>query len=427
MKLAVLAALGAAAVILLVPSVASASPYIQYGVQDDAYLSAGPSLDSRLDTLDRMGAKLVRYTVNWRQIAPKRPTKATNPGDPAYDWTNAEAVLNGLHKHRIAVLITLYGTPAWANGGRKASGVPTSTWSLAAFAPPGAPRAPGVRQGGVGDEANRASFLNPNSPVLYVQRLLNPTYASLHALNRANRVAGGATSPRPTPSGMSPVAFMRGMRAARPRMDAYSHHPYPVTRRERPNGFYGNACRYCRGVLTMTNLPLLLQEVRRDFGAKRIWLTEYGYQTNPPDPSGVSRAVQAQYLAEAALRARDARFVDVLVNFMVEDETRLAGWQSGLLTASGAAKPSFNSFMLPIAQAGRTGQRTTIWGHVRTGFGKRAYRLQRLASGRWVNVGASVLTNLRGSYTRVVRAAPGTRFRVLWLPSRTPSRTIVIH
>ena len=255
MKLAVLAALGAAAVILLVPSVASASPYIQYGVQDDAYLSAGPSLDSRLDTLDRMGAKLVRYTVNWRQIAPKQPTKATNPGDPAYDWTNADAVLNGLHNHRIAVLITLYGTPAWANGGRKASGVPTSKWSLAAFATAVAQRYPWIRMWEVWNEPNLRSFLNPNSPVLYVQRLLNPTYAALHALNRANRVAGGATSPRPTPSGMSPVAFMRGMRAARPRMDAYSHHPYPVTRRERPTGFYGNASRYCRGVLTMANLP----------------------------------------------------------------------------------------------------------------------------------------------------------------------------
>jgi hypothetical protein len=137
--------------------------------------------------------------------------------------------------------------------------------------------------------------------------------------------------------------------------------------------------------------------------------------------------VQAQYLAEAALRAKDARFVDVLINFMIEDESRLAGWQSGLLTAAGAAKPSFNSFMLPIAQAGRTGVRTTIWGQVRSGFGKRAYRLQRLAGGRWVNVGAPARTNQRGSYTRVVRATTGTRFRVLWLPNRTASRTIVVH
>ena len=180
-------------------------------------------------------------------------------------------------------------------------------------------------------------------------------------------------------------------------------------------------------MLTLANLPLLLQEVHRDFGAKRIWLTEYGYQTNPPDRSGVSRSVQAQYLAESALRAKSARFVDVLIHFIVEDETRLAGWQSGLLTAAGVAKPAFNSFMLPIAQAARTGLRTTIWGQVRAGFGKRAYRLQRLAGGRWVNVGGPAQTDLRGSYTRVVRAAKGTRFRVLWLPSRTASRSIVVH
>src|SRR5215475_3252217 len=427
MKLAVLAAVCAAAVMLIVPAVASASPYIQYGVQDDAYLSAGPSLDGRLDTLDRMGARLVRFTVNWRQVARTEPRKAVNPADPAYDWSNTDAVLNGLHTRKLAVLVTLYGTPAWANGGRKASALPASKWSLGAFATAVAQRYPWIRMWEVWNEPNLRSFLNPNSPVLYVQRLLNPTYAALHALNRANRVAGGATSPRATPSGMSPVAFMRGMRAARPRMDAYSHHPYPVTRRERPNGFYGDTCRYCKGVLTMANLPLLLKEVRRDFGAKRIWLTEYGYQTNPPDPSGVSRSVQAQYLAEAALRARNARIVDVLVNFLVEDEARLAGWQSGLLTASGAAKPSFNSFMLPISQAARAGLRTTIWGQVRTGFGKREYRLQRLAGVRWVNVGGPALTDVRGSYRRVVRAARGMRFRALWLPTRTASRAIVVH
>ena len=427
MKLAVLAALAAAAVTLLVPAVSSASPYVRYGVQDDAYLSDGPQLESRLATLDRMGAKLVRYTLNWRQIAPKKPRRAANPGDPAYDWANADAVLNGMHKHRIAVLLTLYGTPAWANGGRKASGLPSSKWSLAAFATAVAKRYPWIRMWEVWNEPNLRTFLRPNSPGLYVQRLLNPTTAALHALNRSNRVAGGATSPRPTPSGMSPVAFMRGMRAARPRMDAYSHHPYPVTPRERPDGFYRNTCRYCKGTLTLANLPLLLKEVRRDFGAKRIWLTEYGYQTNPPDRFGVSRGAQAQYLAEAALRARTAPFVDVLIHFMVRDEPRLAGWQSGLFTYSGAVKPSLNSFMLPIAQAARRGQRTTIWGQVRPGFGRREYRLQRLSRGRWVNVGRPALTNARGSYARVVRGGKGTRLRTLWLPSRTASRTIVVH
>ena len=427
MKLALLTALAAAAVVLLVPTTSSASPYVRFGVQDDAYLSAGPALQGRLDTLDRMGAKLVRYTVNWRQIAAKKPRKATNPNDPAYDWANADAVLNGLHARKIDVLVTLYGAPAWANGGRGPNGVPTSKWSLSAFALAVARRYPWIRMWEVWNEPNLRSFLSPNAPSLYVGRLLNPTVAVLHAAGAGNRVAGGATSPRPTPSGLSPVAFMRGMHAAHARLDAYSHHPYPVTRYERPNGFFRNTCRYCKGVLTLANLPVLLKEVRRDFGAKRIWLTEYGYQTNPPERSGVSRSVQAQYVAEAALRAKNARFVDVLIHFMVRDEPRLAGWQSGFFTAAGVVKPALNSFMLPIAQAARKDLRATIWGQVRPGFGKRLYRLQRLANGRWVSVGHPALTNIRGSYTRVVRATKGTRFRVLWLSTGATSRSIVVH
>jgi hypothetical protein len=230
---------------------------------------------------------------------------------------------------------------------------------------------------------------------------------------------------------MSPVAFMTGMRLAHAHLDAYSHHPYPVTRGEKPYRFARNVCRYCKGVLTLANLPVLLKDVRRNFGPVRIWLTEYGYQTNPPDLSGVSRSVQAKYVAESSLRAKSARFVDVLIHFMVNDETRLSGWQSGFFSAAGLVKPAFNSFMLPIAQAGRVGLRTTVWGQVRPGFGKRLYRLQRLARGRWASIGHPVLTNGRGSYTRVVRVGKGTRLRILYLPGLgakpVSSRPIVVR
>jgi hypothetical protein len=433
MKLAVLTVLAAATMSLLLPATSSASPYIRYGVQDDAYLVAGPALQSRLDTLDRMGAQLARYTVNWRQVARKKPRRAVNPNDPAYDWSNTDAVLNGLHAHGIGVLVTLYGTPAWANGGRGANAVPASKSSFSAFALAVSRRYPWVRLWEIWNEPNLRRFLEPNSPRLYVQRLLNPTYAVLKRERLSNRVAGGATSPRPTPSGLSPVAFMRGMRAAHARLDAYSHHPYPVTRGERPYGFARGICRYCKGVLTLANLPVLLKEVRRDFGPKRIWLTEYGYQTNPPDRFGVSRAVQAKYVAEAALRAKSARFVDVLIHFMVRDEPHLAGWQSGFFSASGTGKPSFNSFMLPIVQSGRRGMRTTVWGQVRPGKGRRLYRLQRVSRGRWVSVGHPARTNVFGSYTRVLHAAKGTRLRILYYPAgaasteRVSSRPIVVR
>jgi len=433
MKLAVLAAFCAAAIVLLVPSVSSASPYARFGVQDDAYLSAGPALEAHLDTVQRMGAQVVRYTVSWRQVAPKKPARPSNPGDPAYDWSSVDPVLNGLHERHLTPIVTLYGTPGWANGGASANVMPRSKWSLSAFALAVANRYPWVRMWEVWNEPNLTRFLIPNSPRLYVGRLLNPTYAVLKKHALANRIAGGATSPRPTPSGLSPVVFMRGMHAAHAHLDAYSHHPYPVTRGERPDGFARNVCKYCKGVLTLANLPELLKEVRRDFGTKRIWLTEYGYQTNPPDRFGVARWLQAKYVADSWLRAKRARYVDVLIHFMIKDEPQLSGWQSGFFTAAGTVKSAFYSFQLPIVVSSRHGLRTTISGQVRPGQARRTYRLQRLARGRWVSIGHLARTNVFGSYTRVIRVAKGTRLRILYYPrpvtttSTVSSRPIVVH
>jgi hypothetical protein len=323
MKLVPLTALAAAVITLVAPATASASRFVQYGVQDDAFLQTGP-VEGKVQTLDRLGVKLVRYTLNWREIALKKPAHPMNPNDRAYDWSRADETLKALHKQRIAVLVTLYGSPAWANGRHAANFIPTSKTALSSFAYAAAKRYPWITMWEVWNEPNLRRFLRPFSPALYVQRLLNPTYAALHAIRRSNRVAGGATSPRATGfgrTGISPIAFMRGMRAAHPHMDAYSHHPYPVTRSETPWGFAPGTCKYCKGVLTLANLPALLKEVQHDFGRKRIWLTEWGYQTNPPDRIvGVSYTTQAQYVSQAALRALEAPYVDIFIHFMVKDD-----------------------------------------------------------------------------------------------------------
>src|SRR3954452_5875280 len=105
-RIVVLAALAA---FLVLPAVANASPHVRYGVQDDAWLEFGPgTLDSRLDQLDALGVEVVRVTVDWR---------ATEPRPGVYDWTRADRLFAGLHAHGIAPLVTLYGSPGWANGG----------------------------------------------------------------------------------------------------------------------------------------------------------------------------------------------------------------------------------------------------------------------------------------------------------------------
>jgi hypothetical protein len=426
MKLAVLAATAAAVLSLTAPAAAPASPYIRYGIEDDAYLGGGASVDERLDTLHRLGAQLVRYTIDWRDVAQQRPRHALDPDDPAYDWAGTDRVLRGLHRRHIAVLVTLFGTPTWANGGKAGNVIPKNKYSLAAFAGAAATRYPWVHMWEIWNEPNLGQWLEPHSPRLYVQRLLNPAYFVLHSHSPANRVAGGATSPRPTLDGLSPVAFMRGMRAAHARLDAYSHHPYPISRGERPDGFAPGVCRYCKGIITLANLPLLVQEVRRDFGPKRIWLTEYGYQTNRRKVVGVSPARQADYVSQAALRAMQTPYVDVLIHFLLQDEPGSDGWQTGLLTPFGARKPAFAAFRLPLAQVSRHGQRTTVWGQVRPGSGRRWYRLQRYFYGRWVPIGPYSLTSSRGSYTRVVRVGRGTQLRAV-LRDHSASATLTVR
>ena len=76
-----------------------------------------------------------------------------------------------------------------------------------------------------------------------------------------------------------------------------------------------------------------------------MWITEYGYQTRPPDNHfGVSYSKQAQYLKQAFAMVRKNQRVTLMCWFLLRDETRLSGWQSGLLTARGKRKPAFNAF-----------------------------------------------------------------------------------
>ena len=400
--IAVLAGLFA---VLVLSAKASASPYIRYGVQDDAWLQYGPgTLESRLDQLQSFGVDVVRVTVDWSQTEPRRGV---------FDWSRPDLLLDGLHAHGIAPLVTLYGTPSWANGGRAENWAPSSAGTFGAFARGIALRYPYVHLWAVWNEPNQARWLRPTTPSTYVTRLLNPAYAAIHAASPGSLVAGGVTAPRGATGGVSPVRWVAGMAAARARLDAYAHNPYPLAPRETPTS---GGCDHCE-TITMATLPRLLTDVQRAFGARtRIWLTEYGYQTNPPDRLlGVSYSQQARYLSEAALRAFAAPRVDLLIQYLVEDEPSAARWQSGVFTSADRAKPALQAFRFPLAEQTRTGRRTVLWGQVRSGDAA-TYRLQRFSAGRWAGVGGDAHTTARGYLRRVVNAAPGARYR-LWLPA----------
>ncbi|MDX6465774.1 MAG: hypothetical protein QOI27_814 [Gaiellaceae bacterium] len=412
------------AVLALVPvSQAGASSGAAFGIQDDAWLMYGPgTLSQRLATLDNIGTRLVRFTLRWDQVAPSRPANARDPADTAYKWGQFEVVLRALHADGIDTVVTLYGAPRWANGGHTPNWLPSSGFANFAYA--ASKRFPWVHQWTVWNEPNGRTFSVPVSPRLYVTRLLNPAYASLHQASSANLVAGGVTSPRKTPSGMSPLDFMLGMKAAGAHLDAYAHNPYPVSAQETP---FHSTCAHC-SAMTMANLPAIRADVTRAFGASTpLWLTEYGYQTNPPDRLlGVSYATQARYIGEAALRVWEQAGVTMLIQFLVRDEPSLGGWQSGLFTSGGSAKPAYRAFALPLAEVSRRGGSVALWGQVRPGTGGRDYVLQRFVRGTWTPLGATAHTDAAGVFSRTATLPPGALVRI-WSPGAgyaSPALTI---
>jgi hypothetical protein len=375
---------------------ANASSGVRFGIQDDAWLVHGSgTLDDRLDRLDRLGVDLVRFNLHWDRIEPIR-------GE--FDWEDSDLVLEGLRAHGIAAVVGLVGSPRWANGGRSPNFAPGAT-SFAGFARAAATRYRWVREWLVWNEPNQARWLRPTTAAVYVRQILNPAYGAIHAVIPRAKVAGGVTAPRASSGGVSPVAWIRGMRSAGARLDAYAHHPYPSSTRETP---FTGGCGHCK-TITMATLERLLSEVGRAFGPKRIWLTEYGYQTGA---YGVSQQRQAELIGQSGLRVHKAPRVDMLIHYLVEDEPEAGRFQSGLFNQSGRPKLAALAFPLPLAQAGRNSGKLVLWGQVRPRGGAQTFRVQVRTGGAWRFSGGVRRTGARGFFSVAVPAVRGTAIRI---------------
>lgn len=393
---------------------APAAPGIRYGIQDDAWLQYGPgTLDQRVTELSRLGLDVVRVTLLWNAIEPMA-------GE--FRWNRADRLLRALSSHGLAPVVTLWGTPGWANGGAGPNVAPTRGEDFERFARQVAIRYPFVRDWVIWNEPNKTTWLRPASPETYVFQILNPAYRGIKSVDPTDRVAGGVTAPQGGKSGMSALGFIRRMHSAGARLDAYAHNPYPLSPSETPTAD-GCSCR----ALTMGNLDRLLAVVRRAFPRARIWLTEYGYQTNPPDPFGVSYAAQARFVGEAAHRAYAAPRVDMLIHYLYRDEPDLGRWQSGLETVDGRAKPALAAATVPLAELGRRGSKTSLWGQIRPGSGRQRYVVQRRRGARWVTLGGNRTTSKRGFLNASVVASRGARLRVLVLGSRAASASLIVR
>ncbi|HZP71807.1 MAG TPA: hypothetical protein VFA97_00360 [Gaiellaceae bacterium] len=403
---------------------ARAATDVRYGLTDDAWLLNGPgSLDDRLSTLDALGVRVVRFTLHWNQIATSEPAAPTDPSDPAYDWTKASQVLDGLRANGIEVVVQLLGTPGWANGKKPPNYIPRSSATFAAFATAAAREYPWITKWVIWNEPNQRIWLRPTSPTLYTVRLLNPAYIAIHGAIHDAEVAGGGTAPRGSTGGVSPVAWITGMHAAHARLDAYAQNPYPLDpKRETP---LTGGCTHCT-TITMATLGRLVTLVAHDWPRARIWLTEYGYQSNPPDKVlGVSPALQARYVSEGAYVAYHTPRVDLLIHFLYQDEPKLARFQSGLVTDKAVAKPALAAFELPLAETHRTGAETSLWGELRAPAAAHTTATLEERRGSTWHAFARIRPSSNGFYTWRGRLPRHTLIRVRAGPLAGASLTIV--
>jgi Glycosyl hydrolase catalytic core len=343
-----------------------------FGFYDDAQIQGNTAWAfTQLRTL-RSG--IVRTTLDWSAVARRRPAKPTDPADPAYNWTALDRVVDEADKKNIRVMLAIYGTPRWA--GRARNMVPRRVTDLRAFAAAAARRysgsytvkegenepersLPAVRHWLAWNEPNNPVFLRPqwkmvsrkwrNQAAYDYAKICNAIYAGVKSSRiSGQKVACGVTGPRgndaPRSSrpSTSPLLFMTWLRRAGVRrMDAYAHHPYYGHRSEAPTKKSKS-----KKAVTMANMGDLIKRVNQLWGRRtRVWVTEYGYQTNPPDRLfGVSYRNQARYMQQAIAMAKKTRRIDVFVWFLIKDEGRLSGWQSGVLTRRGARKPAYRAF-----------------------------------------------------------------------------------
>lgn len=428
------------------------------GFADDVWFTGGaPWLQRTVAT----GAKVVFLEADWSQLEPTAPPAGIDPSDPSgpqYNFSWLDPVVREFAGTGISVTLYVSHAPRWAEG----SGGPSDLESLGAWRPnatafgqlaravasrySGAypdPENPGqalprVRYFEGWAEPNLALHLAPQwakqhghwtyvAPGLF-RKLLNAFYAGIKSVHRDNFVVTAGLAPFGDPIGSErvdrartpPAQFMRsvlclnGRRALTPQhcanpahFDAIAMDPYETSS---PTTHAANADDV--SAPDLGKLTRIVSKAVRVGNAlprshKPLWVTEFSYDSNPPNPTAVSTALQAKWLEEA-FYVFWREHASTVIWYLIRDQGG-TNWStsyfSGVYFLDGTPKPSFTAYRFPFVVMG-----STVWG-IAPAAGTLA--VQRESGGSWhtlFNVRASagatfthrISSRLHGSFRAVV-------------------------
>jgi hypothetical protein len=366
----------------------------------------GSDADVAYRHLRRTGAGFVRIMMNWEQVAPAGSTKPAgfrprDPADPKYNWEWTDSQVSAAASRGLLPSIYVQTAPAWALadtcGDWGIGACRPSPSALADFMTAVARRygggvrgLPRVRYWQIWNEPNLLAYLRPQvdaarkplSPDHY-RLMVNAAADAIHAVHPDNQViAGGLSAFGDDPPGdrISPLLFMRKLLCLSPgkprpvchkqiRFDIWGHNPYtsgdPTHHASLPDDV---------SLPDLWKMRVLLEAAvkagnLKSRGPVGFWVTEFAWDTSPPDPKGVPEELHARWVAEALYRMWN-QGVSLVTWFQIRDQAWGSGpFQSGLYfrgedgIASDTPKLGLTAFRFPFVAFRESSKRSVMfWG-----------------------------------------------------------------
>ena len=309
---------------------------------------------------DRMGAAgldVYRVNLSWSAVQHFSPD--------GFDWNGFEGaryddVVCNAARNGIQILPTVFGAPAWANGGGPPEKPPLVQYrdefgafiaaAAARYGPGGTiwtdPASPcqgltplPITTWQIWNEPNLKYFWAPKPNAAGYREMLAAAHDALDPLGGKVMLAG--LSPRPQPKfGIWPTEYLNDLykAGAKPYFDLMAAHTYDL----KPSGI----------ATQVTALRKAMGKYRDS--AKDLWVTEFGWASGGPKTSlTVKPSLQAAYLAASYKIAKTQTKLGIkgLIWYALRDvpfreaspPAARDGWifHSGLLTSKGAAKPAW--------------------------------------------------------------------------------------
>ena len=151
----------------------------------------------------------------------------------------------------------------------------------------------------------------------------------------------------------------------------------------------------------------------------KIYLTEFGIQSEPDRISGVSFARQPAYYAIAEHMAYVNSRVALFSQYLMRDDAprdegyRFRGFESGLRRNNGQRKPAYRAFPNPLAVE-RYGPSDVLWGLIRPQPGVTRVTIEVRRPGRKWRVLRRLNTTTRGVFGLRANHRNKQEYRVRW-------------